>query len=116
MAIQAAATEKEASAGEEGRQVAKENDQYHADLLKQMKSCSTNYVNFETEMCGVKKIRGQLYIKLTGASGKPFFQDCKLSDWTKGECSAECAGGEQTGGTRQHRNGAGSCLYGSVAA
>merc|ERR1719316_1242026 len=45
----AAATEKEASAGENARQVSKENDQYKADLEKQMKSCTTNYINFETE-------------------------------------------------------------------
>merc|ERR1719329_1685042 len=53
----AAATEKEASAGETGRQVAKENDGYNKDLMKQMKTCSTNYVNFETELCALKKIR-----------------------------------------------------------
>merc|ERR1740130_903806 len=35
----AAATEKEASAGETGRQVAKENEAYNADLVKQMKTC-----------------------------------------------------------------------------
>merc|ERR1719424_2735468 len=37
----AAATEKESSAGEKGRQVAKENQGYNDDLLKQMKICST---------------------------------------------------------------------------
>merc|ERR1719440_633482 len=35
----AAATEKEAAAGEQGRQVNKENDAYNADLVKQMKTC-----------------------------------------------------------------------------
>merc|ERR1719253_1017572 len=35
----AEATEKESTAGEKGRQVAKENDQYNADLEKQMKTC-----------------------------------------------------------------------------
>merc|ERR1719247_1145507 len=34
----AAATEKEAAAGENGRQVAMENEGYHADLVKQMKT------------------------------------------------------------------------------
>merc|ERR1719301_464662 len=35
----ATATEKEAAAGETGRQVAKENKQYNDDLVKQMKIC-----------------------------------------------------------------------------
>merc|ERR1719247_2697445 len=71
----AAATEKEATAGENARQVSKENDQYKADLEKQMKSCNTNYVNFETELCALKKIRGDLFKKMApGHNG--FFQDC----------------------------------------
>ena len=82
----AAATEKEAAAGENGRQVAMENEQYHADLLKQMKSCSTNYVDFETELCALKKIRGDLFKKMkAGHTG--FFQDCELSKWTPEACS-----------------------------
>jgi len=51
----AAATEKEASAGTKGRQVAQENKGYNDDLLKQMKICSQNYIDFETELCALKK-------------------------------------------------------------
>ena len=61
----AAATEKESTAGEIARQTAKQNDQYNADLVTQMKKCSTNYITFETELCALKKIRGELY-KLKG--------------------------------------------------
>merc|ERR1719329_1721676 len=90
----AAATEKEASAAETGRQVAKENDGYNKDLMKQMKTCSTNYVNFETELCALKKIRGDLFKKMQpGHSG--FFQDCELSKWSPEACTKKCAGGEQ---------------------
>jgi len=80
------AMEKEASAGETGRQVAKENQQYNDDLVKQMKLCSTNYVDFETEMCALKKIRGDLFKKMK--PGHPgFFQDCEVSPWTPETCT-----------------------------
>jgi len=75
----AKATEKEANAGETARQTAAENAQLNSDLLKQMKTCSGNYINFETELCALKKIRGELY-KLKGTAS-PFFQDCEVSKW-----------------------------------
>merc|ERR1719262_602023 len=51
----AAATEKEATAGETARMTASENDQLNADLVKQMKTCSNNYIAFESELCALKK-------------------------------------------------------------
>jgi hypothetical protein len=42
----AAATTKEASAGEEARLTAIEHEQLERDLTKQMKTCSGNYINF----------------------------------------------------------------------
>merc|ERR1719160_340754 len=90
----AAATEKESNAGEIARQTAKENDQYNADLVTQMKKCSTNYITFETELCALKKIRGELY-KLKGGGHSAFFQDCEVSKWDPEECTKVCAGGEQ---------------------
>merc|ERR1719375_13835 len=53
----AAATEKEATAGETARSTAEKNDGLNADLVKQMKTCSSNYINYETEICALKKIR-----------------------------------------------------------
>merc|ERR1719502_825997 len=85
---------KEANSGEQARQTAKENDQLNKDLVKQMKSCSKNYIQSETEICALKKIRGELY-KMKGGSSV-FFQDCVVSKWDPEECSAECGGGEQT--------------------
>merc|ERR1719160_1640483 len=90
----AAATEKESTAGEMARQTAKQNQQYNDDLVKQMKACSNNYINFETELCALKKIRGELY-KLKGGGHSAFFQDCEVSKWAPEECTKKCAGGEQ---------------------
>merc|ERR1719446_648535 len=90
----AAATEKEATAGEEARQTAAENDQLNKDLVKQMKTCSGNYINFETELCALKKIRGELY-KMKGGGHSAFFQDCEVSKWSPEECTKKCGGGEQ---------------------
>merc|ERR1719515_280076 len=85
----AQATEKEATAGETARQTAAENDELNKDLVKQMKTCSTNYINFETEICALKKIRGELY-KMKGGGHSSFFQDCEVSKWEPEECSTEC--------------------------
>merc|ERR1719484_412792 len=90
----AAATEKEANAGEIARQSAAENQQLTDELVTQMKKCSANYINFETELCALKKIRGELY-KIKGGGHSAFFQDCEVSKWDPEECTKVCAGGEQ---------------------
>jgi len=89
---------KESEAGETGRQVAKENQQYNDDLVKQMKICSTNYGNMEGELCALKKIRGDLFKKKSpGHTG--FFQDCEVSPWSAEACTKVCdpngVGGQQ---------------------
>jgi hypothetical protein len=107
----AGATEKEATAGENARQVAKENAIYNDDLVKQMKKCSTNYINFETEVCALKKIRGDVHKKFKkGHTG--FFQDCELSKWSPEACTRKCAGGEQklTRSVLVHPDGGADCL------
>jgi len=107
----AAASEKEASAGEQGRQVAKENTQYNNDLVKMMKSCNTHYVDYETELCALRKIRGDLFKKMK--PGHPgFFQDCEVSKWTPEACTKKCAGGEQklTRNVMTHPSGGTKCL------
>jgi len=112
----AAGTEKEASAGEAGRQVAKENDQYDADLRKQMKSCSANYISFETELCALRKIRGDLFKKMVKGH-KGFFQDCEVAKWTPETCTKKCAGGEQKliRSVMTHPSGGSKCLPLSAA-
>jgi len=107
----AGATEKEATAGETARQIASENAALNADLLKQMKTCSNNYIAFETEMCALKKIRGELY-KMKGGGHSAFFQDCEVSKWDPEECTKVCATGEQklTRSVLTHPNGGTKCL------
>merc|ERR1719201_1114347 len=107
----AAATDKEATAGETARQTAAEHSQLDLDLNKQMKTCSGNYINFETELCALKKIRGELY-KMKGGGHSAFFQDCEVSKWDPEECTKECATGEQklTRKILTHPDGGAKCL------
>merc|ERR1719247_2123334 len=107
----AAATEKEATAGETARQTAAENEQLNLDLTKQMKTCSGNYINFETELCALKKIRGELY-KMKGGGHSAFFQDCEVSKWDPEECTKVCNKGTQklTRSVLTHPNGGAKCL------
>merc|ERR1719478_104219 len=105
------ATTKEATAGETARQTASENEQLNKDLVKQMKTCSGNYINFETEICALKKIRGELY-KMKGGGTSAFFQDCEVSKWDPEECTKKCQGGEQklSRNVMTHPNGGAKCL------
>jgi len=112
----AIATEKEANAGETARKTAAENDQLNTDLKRQMKTCSANYINYETEMCALKKIRGELY-KMKGGGHSAFFQDCEVTKWDPEECTKKCARGKEGGGEQKltrnvmtHANGGAKCL------
>merc|ERR1719274_581587 len=105
------ATEKEATAGETARQTAAEHDQLDADLKTQMKTCTDNYLNFESELCALKKIRGELY-KMKGDGHSGFFQDCEVSKWDPEDCTKKCSGGEQklTRNVLTHPDGGAKCL------
>jgi len=107
----ALATEKEANAGEAARQTNAKHDSMRQDLDKQMKTCSTNYINFETELCALKKIRGELY-KMKGGGHSAFFQDCELSKWEPEECTKSCKGGTMklTRAVLTHPDGGTQCL------
>merc|ERR1719183_3390561 len=112
----AAATEKEATAGETARQTAAENEGLNNDLEKQMKTCSGNYINFETELCALKKIRGELY-KMKGGGHSAFFQDCEVSKWDAEECTKVCKKTLEKAGTQKltrsvltNRDGGAHCL------
>jgi len=101
----------EADAGEAARQTARKHDGLNRDLKKQMKSCSSNYINFESELCALKKIRLELYAKLQGAQ-PVFFQDCEVSPWNPEECNKKCGGGEEklTRNVLTHPNKGAKCL------
>jgi len=108
----AAATEDEATAGESARQTSKSFNGMNSDLVRTMKTCNTNYINFETELCALKKIRGELY-KMAGKSAvKLFFVDCEVAKWESEECSRECGGGTQklVRGVIAHPNRGAKCL------
>merc|ERR1719486_344761 len=94
----AEATAEESQAGEKARVVAQKHNDLEVGMQKMMAQCNANYVNFETEQCGLNKIRGEL-AKLVGThsgSTPPFFQDCELTKWEPGKCSKKCAGGAMT--------------------
>jgi len=76
-----------------------------------MKTCSSNYINYESELCALKKIRGEVY-KMKHKTKAAFFQDCVVSKWEPDECSKKCNGGEQTlsRGVMTHPNGGAKCL------
>merc|ERR1719353_2215190 len=107
----AAATDKEATAGETARQTAAEHSELTLSLNKQMKTCSGNYINFETELCALKKIRGELY-KMKGGGHSAFFQDCEVSKWDPEECTKTCKGGTMklTRAVLTHPDGGTQCL------
>jgi len=104
-------TKMEADAAENARQTARQHDQLNSDLKRQMKTCSKNYINFESELCALKKIRGELYKKLKGGY-TAFFQDCVVSKWDPEECTKKCAAGEQklTRNVMTHPNKGAKCL------
>jgi len=111
----AEATKKENEAAEDGRTTAKEHSQLDDKLKRQMKTCSTNYINYEGEICALKKIRGEVY-KMQSPnlvySGVGMFTDCSVSKWSALQCSNSCGGGQQIlqRSVMIHPNGGAPCL------
>jgi len=64
------------------------------DYNKQMRKARDAIRAFQQEICGLKKIRAELF-KLENQDKETFIQDCSVSDWIEGECSKPCAGGIQ---------------------
>jgi hypothetical protein len=104
------ATSKEANAGETARETAEEHDTLTDHLKEEMKTCSTNYINFESELCALRKIRGELY-KMQGAK-QVTHQDCVVNQWEPDECDHACGGGQQTltRSVQTPTNGGADCL------
>jgi len=63
-------------------------------LLARQEECVKSIRESDELMCGVKTIRFELY-KMSGTE-VPALQDCVVSEWEDGECSAVCGGGEMT--------------------
>jgi len=87
----AGSTKKQNGAEEQSRLKTLELNDLNADYATMTGSCHTSYATLEGEECGLKKIRGEL-AKMSGTVNA-FFQDCVVSEWLPGDCSATCGGG-----------------------
>merc|ERR1719235_3027186 len=70
----------------EANELLKQLAEVRADCVKKIKEGA------ET-ICGIKSIRQELYQMQTY---NPFIEDCEVGEWSPGECSVECGGGERT--------------------
>eukprot|EP00408_Alexandrium_pacificum_P055952 CAMPEP_0171266580 /NCGR_PEP_ID=MMETSP0790-20130122/58713_1 /TAXON_ID=2925 /ORGANISM="Alexandrium catenella, Strain OF101" /LENGTH=71 /DNA_ID=CAMNT_0011735283 /DNA_START=1 /DNA_END=212 /DNA_ORIENTATION=+ len=61
-----------------------------AEDRKTTKESSDSVKAFQGEICGLVKIRTELYAM---QNTTVLIQDCSVSAWTMGECSASCGGG-----------------------
>merc|ERR1719446_1696476 len=90
----AKATERISEAMSTARSTAKKNAELDSELKKQMKECNEKYMQYEGEICALRKIRKELY-KIKGGGKTPMFQDCEVGKWEPDECTASCGGGTQ---------------------
>merc|ERR550514_1052200 len=88
----AAGTKKQNNAESQSRLKSAEFKSLSEDYKRMTATCHTNYATLESEDCGIRKIRGELY-KMQGQNNPAFFQDCVVSEWKADECSASCGGG-----------------------
>jgi hypothetical protein len=63
------------------------------ELTTHRADCADKIKEGAETLCGIKTIRQELY-QVQGVN--PFMQDCEVSEWQEGECSAECAGGTRS--------------------
>lgn len=67
-----------------------ERKRHLASMSDQAKKCETEKGELLAQKNSLLKIRAEV-MSMQGL--KVFIQDCKVSDWTPGECSASCGGG-----------------------
>jgi len=82
------------TSGETADNTAKYHEELKLEMKAKMESCSQDYINFESELCALKKIRGELY-QMQGSGHSAFFQDCEVGEWQEKPCTETCGGGEQ---------------------
>eukprot|EP00971_Amphidinium_carterae_P083410 1650901-Amphidinium_carterae.1 len=73
-----------------------ENDDIHYEIVPNAGKCAETIHEYESEICGLKKIRMEL-LKMEG--GEIYLSDvidCEVSGWTEQECSKPCGGGTMT--------------------
>jgi len=105
------ATKREAKATQEAIETTNYNAELNADVMSKMKTCRSNYVKLEGEICALRKIRGELY-KMKGDGHSGFFEDCAMGKWVEEACTKSCGGGEQnlTRSITSASNGGAKCL------
>merc|ERR1719331_2609671 len=86
------ATKEENEAQEASRLKSVEFNGLKKDLFTMRVECKRNMKDVNGELCGLKKIRGEL-MKMDKDDER--VQDCEVSDWVAEECSERCDGGTQ---------------------
>jgi len=76
------------------QQQMKEADQHMNRLLKaleeQERNCKETSEQFQREMCGLVEMRQAAYWKFVNQDPQSVIQDCKVTDWSAGQCSKAC--------------------------
>lgn len=91
----AAATKTQNNADEQSRLKTVEKKDLEGEFGTMTGTCQKNYQQFEDQLCGLTKLRGELFkVKAPGASF--IMEDCKLAAWSASPCSRTCGGGAQT--------------------
>merc|ERR1719375_237496 len=105
------ATKREAKATQEAIETTNYNAELNSDVMSKMKTCRSNYLKVEGEICALRKIRGELY-KMKGDGHPGFFEDCAMGKWVEEQCTKKCGGGEQnlTRAITSNANGGAKCL------
>jgi len=91
----ASATKQQNDAERHSKLKNEEKEALIKELVRMIKLCLVNTNNFMSEECALRKIRGELE-QMKGHTNPAFIQDCEVTDWQAGECSAPCGGGTQT--------------------
>jgi len=88
----AEATQAENTAGEQSRMKSQQLVKGDIEYKRSMSECHKNIEGIQTEICGIRQIRQELY-KMSQL--RPFIRDCEVSAWTPDDCTVTCAGGSQ---------------------
>jgi len=76
------------------QQQMKEADQHMNRLMKALeeknRDCKEGSEQFQREMCGLVEMRQAIYWKFVNQDPNTVLEDCKVSDWTAGQCSKSC--------------------------
>jgi len=76
------------------QQQMKEADAHMKRLMKateeKERDCQETSEQFQREMCGLVEMRQSIFWKFVNPDKNNVIQDCKVTDWTAGQCSKTC--------------------------